>query len=41
MFNNSVIIAGILVGIISLLCAFLALSGLEETFSKDLNYVEE
>jgi hypothetical protein len=39
--NYSVITAGILVGIISLLCAFLALSGLQETFSKDLNYIEE
>lgn len=40
-FNNSVITAGILVGIISLLCAFLALRGMQETFSKDLNYTEE
>jgi MFS family permease len=41
LFNNSVIWAGILVGIISLLCAFLALIGMQETFSKDLNYTEE
>jgi MFS family permease len=41
LFNNSVITAGILVGIVSLLCAFLALDGLQETFFKDLNYVEE
>jgi MFS transporter, putative metabolite:H+ symporter len=40
-FNNNVITAGIVVGILSLLCAFLALSGLQETFSKDLNYMEE
>jgi MFS family permease len=41
LFNNSVITAGILVGVVSLLCAFLALDGLQETFFKDLNYVEE
>lgn len=41
LFNNSVIWAGVLVGIISLLCAFLALKGMQETFSKDLNYTEE
>lgn len=41
LFNNSVITAGILVGIFSLLCAFLALRGMQETFSKDLNYIEE
>lgn len=40
LFNNSVIWAGILVGIISLACAFLALKGLQETFSKDLDYTE-
>ncbi|MDO1450455.1 MFS transporter [Rhodocytophaga aerolata] len=41
MFNNNVITAGIVVGVFSLLCAFLALRGLQETFSKDLNYMEE
>jgi MFS family permease len=41
MFNNNVITAGIIVGVFSLLCAFLALRGLQETFSKDLNYMEE
>ncbi|QHT72261.1 MFS transporter [Rhodocytophaga rosea] len=40
LFNNSVIWAGILVGIISLACAFLALRGMQETFFKDLDYTE-
>ena len=40
-FNNSVITAGILVAVFSLLCAFVALRGMPETFSKDLNYTEE
>jgi len=40
-FNNSVITAGILVAVFSLLCAFAALRGMPETFSKDLNYTEE
>jgi MFS transporter, putative metabolite:H+ symporter len=38
--NNSVIWAGILVGIVSLACAFLALRGMQETFHKDLDYTE-
>jgi MFS family permease len=40
LFNNSVIWAGILVGILSLSCAFLALKGMQETFFKDLDYTE-
>ncbi len=41
MFDDSVIWAGILVGIVSLLAAFLSLRGMQETFHKDLNYTEE
>jgi MFS family permease len=41
LFNNSVITAGVLVAVFSLLCAFVALRGMPETFSKDLNYTEE
>jgi predicted MFS family arabinose efflux permease len=41
LFNDSVITAGILVAVFSLLCAFVALRGMPETFSKDLNYTEE
>ncbi|MBC7921230.1 MAG: MFS transporter [Ferruginibacter sp.] len=40
-FNGSVIPAGILVGVFSLVIAFLALRGMQETFAKDLNYTEE
>jgi len=41
LFGNSVITAGVLVAIFSLLCAFVALQGMQETFSKDLNYTED
>lgn len=40
-FNGSFIIAGIAVAIISLGLAFWALSKMQETFSKDLDYLEE
>ena len=40
-FDGSVIAAGILVGVFSLAIAFLALRGMQETFAKDLNYIEE
>jgi MFS transporter, putative metabolite:H+ symporter len=40
-FGNSVITAGALVAVFSLICAFGALRGMEETFSKDLNYTED
>jgi putative MFS transporter len=40
-FNGSLKLAGITVAIIVFLLAFWALSGTEETFSKDLDYVEE
>lgn len=39
-FNGSLIDAGIVVGIISLGLAFWALSRMQETFSKDLDYLE-
>jgi len=41
MFNGSFIYAGIAVGIISLGLAFWALSKMQETFSKDLDYLED
>jgi putative MFS transporter len=41
LFNGSYIYAGIAVGIISLGVAFWALSKMQETFSKDLDYLEE
>ncbi len=40
-FNGSHVFAGIAVAVISLIIAFFALYGMEETFSKDLNYTEE
>jgi putative MFS transporter len=40
-FNGSLMNAGIIVAIISLVLAFWALSKMEETFSKDLDYVED
>jgi MFS family permease len=40
-FNNNLIHAGIAVGIISLGLAFWALKYMEETFTKDLDYLEE
>jgi len=40
-FDGNIIYAGIAVGLLSLLTAFLALGQMKETFSKDLDYVEE
>jgi putative MFS transporter len=40
-FNGSIITAGIIVAILVLAVAFWALSQMEETFSKDLDYTEE
>ncbi|MCX2479000.1 MFS transporter [Pedobacter sp. MC2016-15] len=40
-FNGSIITAGIIVSVLVLAVAFLALSQMEETFSKDLDYSEE
>lgn len=40
-FNGSIINAGIAVAAFSLVVAFLALRGMQDTFSKDLNYTEE
>ncbi len=40
-FNGSPVFAGIAVAAVSLIIAFIALYGMEETFSKDLNYTEE
>lgn len=40
-FDGSLIHAGIAVALISLALAFWALSKMEETFSKDLDYLEE
>jgi hypothetical protein len=41
MFNGTFIHAGIIVGIISLGLAFWALNKMQETFSKDLDYLED
>jgi MFS transporter, putative metabolite:H+ symporter len=41
LFNKDIIHAGIAVGVISLGLAFWALRGMQETFSKDLDYVED
>jgi len=40
-FNGNIVHSGIAVAIISLVIAFYALSRMKETFSKDLDYVEE
>ncbi|MES2378936.1 MAG: MFS transporter [Bacteroidota bacterium] len=39
-FNGSIIYSGIVVGILCLGCAFWALSKMQETFHKDLDYIE-
>lgn len=39
-FNGSMINAGIVVAVLSLALAFWALSQMQETFSKDLDYLE-
>ena len=39
--NNVIIYSALFVGIISVIIAFLSLWGMEETFGKDLNYVEK
>jgi len=41
LFGESFIQAGFLVAFLSLGCAFWALNGMQETFSKDLDYIEE
>lgn len=41
LFNGSIINAGIVVAILSFAAAFFALSRMKETFTKDLDYIEE
>jgi len=36
-----VVYSALIVGVIALVISFVALSGLEETFGKDLDYVED
>ena len=40
-YNGSIVYSGITVAVISLAVAFFALSKMKDTFSKDLDYLEE
>jgi putative MFS transporter len=39
-FNGSIIYSGVVVGVLCLGCAFWALSKIQETFHRDLDYIE-